>query len=106
MRPITLGDWVEVDGVNLWIVESGLAAGDTVIVDGIAKLQPGGAIALGGAPGAPGAPGGAPPAGGKGPGKDAPPAKDGAKGGKAAPGWRMAAPRMAPQMRQRRAPKS
>jgi membrane fusion protein (multidrug efflux system) len=84
VRPITLGDWVEVDGVNLWIVESGLAAGDTVIVDGIAKLQPGGAIALGGpGGGAPGAPGGAPPAGGKGPGKDAPPAKDGAKGGAA-----------------------
>ena len=50
VRPVTLGDWVEVDGVNLWVVESGLAAGDTVIVDGIAKLQPGGAIALGGAP--------------------------------------------------------
>ena len=82
VRPVTLGDWVEVDGVNLWVVESGLAAGDTVIVDGIAKLQPGGAIALGGpGGGAPGAPGGAPPAGGKGPGKDAPPAKDSAKGG-------------------------
>ena len=23
VRPITLGDWVEVDGANLWIVESG-----------------------------------------------------------------------------------
>jgi membrane fusion protein (multidrug efflux system) len=46
VRPIVLGDWVEVDGVNLWIVESGLAAGDTVIVDGIAKLQPGVATAL------------------------------------------------------------
>ncbi len=76
VRPVTLGDWVEVDGVNLWIVESGLAAGDTVLVDGIAKLQPGGPIALGGAPGAPGA---APP--GKGPAKDAPPTKEGAKDG-------------------------
>jgi membrane fusion protein, multidrug efflux system len=83
VRPITLGDWVEVDGVNLWIVESGLAAGDTVIVDGIAKLQPGGAIALGGA--APAAPGGAAPAGGKGPAKDAAPVKDGAKDGAKAP---------------------
>ncbi len=72
VRPITLGDWIEVDGANLWIVESGLAAGDTVIVDGIAKLQPGGAIALGGPP--PGAPGA-----GKGPAPDAPPAQDGAK---------------------------
>ncbi len=72
VRPITLGDWVEVDGANLWLVESGLKAGDTVIVDGIARLQPGGAIALGGPP--PGAPGASP-----GPAKDAPPAKDGAK---------------------------
>ena len=69
VRPIVLGDWVEADGANLWIVDSGLAAGDTVIVDGIAKLQPGGAIALG-------VPGGAPPGA---PGKDAPAAKDGAK---------------------------
>ena len=29
------------DGANLWIVESGLKAGDTVIVDGVAKLQSG-----------------------------------------------------------------
>ena len=72
VRPITLGDWVEVDGTNLWLVESGLTAGDTVIVDGIAKLQPGGAIALGGPP--PGAPGA-----GQGPATDAPPPKDGAK---------------------------
>jgi membrane fusion protein (multidrug efflux system) len=72
VRPITLGDWAEFDGTNLWLVESGLKAGDTVIVDGIAKLQPGGAIALGGPP--PGVPGP-----GQGPAKDAPPAKDGAK---------------------------
>src|SRR5262249_10498143 len=82
VRPVTLGDWVEVDGTNLWIVESGLQAGDTVIVDGIAKLQPGGHIVLGGA----GAPGGAPPAGAG--GKGTPPAKDGsppAKEGAQAP---------------------
>ena len=88
VRNITLGDWVELDGVNLWIVESGLAAGDTVLVDGIAKLQPGGQIALGGAPGAPGAGSGGPSAGAaKGAAKDAPPApKDGAKDGtKSAP---------------------
>ena len=36
VRPIVLGDWIEVDGTNLWIVESGLAAGDMVIVDGMA----------------------------------------------------------------------
>jgi membrane fusion protein (multidrug efflux system) len=72
VRPITLGDWIEVDGANQWLVESGLKGGDTVIVDGLAKLQPGGAIALGGPP--PGAPGA-----GQGPAKDAVPAKDGAK---------------------------
>ena len=76
VRPITLGEWVEVDGANLWIVESGLAAGDTVIVEGIARLQPGGAIAVGGGPegtaGAPSAPGGAP-------SKATPSAKDTAK---------------------------
>jgi membrane fusion protein, multidrug efflux system len=77
VRPIVLGEWIEMDGANLWIVESGLAAGDTVIVDGIAKLQPGGAIALGGA--GPGGPGAAPPASEGAKGKDAPPAKDGAK---------------------------
>ena len=72
VRVVTLGAWTENDGVNLWIVESGLKAGDTVIVDGIARLQPGGAIATGGAPGAPG--GGAAPA----PGAAAAPAKDAA----------------------------
>ena len=78
VRPVTLGDWVEVDGTNLWVVESGLKAGETVIVEGIAKLQPGGAIVLGGAPGAApggtpgGPPGGAAPAAGKGADKAAP----------------------------------
>jgi membrane fusion protein (multidrug efflux system) len=83
VRPVTLGDWVEVDGTNLWVVESGLQAGDTIIVDGVAKLHPGSQIALGGAA-PPGAPESAPPAG-KAPAKDAPagkesaPIKDGAK---------------------------
>jgi membrane fusion protein (multidrug efflux system) len=77
VRPVALGEWIEIDGANLWIVDSGLAAGDTVIVDGIAKLQPNGPIALGGAgPGGPGsAPAGAPEA----KGNDAPMAKDAAK---------------------------
>jgi hypothetical protein len=65
------------DGANLWIVDSGLAAGDTVIVDGIAKLQPNGPIALG-APG-PGGPGSAPAGAPEAKGKDAPMAKDAAK---------------------------
>jgi membrane fusion protein (multidrug efflux system) len=43
-RPVVVGDWVDADGSNLWQIESGLKAGDVVIVDGIARLQPGGAI--------------------------------------------------------------
>ena len=74
-RLVTLGEWVEVDGVNLWIVETGLKAGDQVIVDGVAKLRGGAPIKLGGNPAPSGAvPGGAapqPPAGGAAPGKPA-----------------------------------
>ncbi|HTN49971.1 MAG TPA: efflux RND transporter periplasmic adaptor subunit [Burkholderiaceae bacterium] len=57
-RPVTVGDWVELGGQQLWVVESGLKPGDPVIVEGQAKLFPipGGApIALGPTPGAPGA---------------------------------------------------
>jgi len=59
VRPVVVGDWVDAEGTNLWVIESGLKAGDVVIVDGIAKLMPGGQIILGGAPQA-GAPGAAP----------------------------------------------
>ena len=60
-KPVVLGDWVTGEG-NLWIVDSGLAPGDKVIVDGVAKIfMPGAPIKLpGAAPAA--APGGAPPA--------------------------------------------
>ncbi|MCE7878588.1 MAG: efflux RND transporter periplasmic adaptor subunit [Betaproteobacteria bacterium PRO3] len=55
-RPVVLGPWVEADGVNLWVVESGLKAGETVIVDGVARIMaPGSPIMLGPPPGAPGA---------------------------------------------------
>jgi len=76
-RPVVLGPWVQADGVNLWVVESGLKAGESVIVDGVARIMaPGSPIVLGPPPGAPGAapPGpGAPPA--KGDAKAAAPAK-------------------------------
>lgn len=36
-QPVTVGDWLGKD----WIVESGLAAGDRVIVDGALKVAPG-----------------------------------------------------------------
>ena len=47
-RAVVVGDWVDADGANLWQIDSGLKPGDTVIVDGIARLMPGGAIAVGG----------------------------------------------------------
>jgi membrane fusion protein (multidrug efflux system) len=54
-RPVTLGDWVEADGTNQWIVESGLQPGDQVVVEGMAKIFPiptGSPIVVGAQPGA------------------------------------------------------
>lgn len=54
-RNVEVGDWLGQD----WVIESGLAAGDRVIVDGTVKVQPGGQVevvdpaAQGAAPGAP-----------------------------------------------------
>ena len=65
-RPVTVGDWVEFEGQQQWIVESGLKPGDVVIVEGTAKIfpVPGGApIMLGPPPGAEGQ--GAPPEAGR-----------------------------------------
>jgi len=62
-RPVTVSDWVELGGAKQWIVESGLKAGEQVVVDGMAKLQPiptGAPIMLGPPPQVPGkAPGAA-----------------------------------------------
>ena len=61
-QPIVVGDWVDADGGNLFVIDSGLKAGDNVIVNGVARLQPGGPIKLAssapasGAPTAPGSP--------------------------------------------------
>jgi len=66
-RPVTVSDWVQFDGQQQWIIESGLKPGEQVIVEGTAKIFPipGGApIMLGGAPGADAK--GAPPDAGKG----------------------------------------
>jgi membrane fusion protein (multidrug efflux system) len=76
VRLVTLGEWAVADGTNLWIVESGLKPGETVIVDGVSKLRPGAPIVLGSA-----APAGAPPAAGApaaagAPPPPAPPAKE------------------------------
>ncbi len=56
--PVKVGEWVEIDGQQQWIIESGLNPGDVVVVEGMAKLFPipGGApIMLGPPPGAGGA---------------------------------------------------
>jgi len=57
-RPVVVGEWVG----DAWIIISGLAAGDQVIVDGVMKIGPGApvkvadpAAAAKGPPGAPGA---------------------------------------------------
>jgi membrane fusion protein (multidrug efflux system) len=75
-NPVTVSDWVQLDGANQWIVESGLKAGDRVVIDGMAKIFPipGGApIMLGPPPGADGK--AAPPGAAQGEVKPAPDAK-------------------------------
>jgi len=56
MRPVVLGEWATIGTDKLWVVESGLKAGDKVIVDGLTKLHPGAPIVLAGS-GPPAAPG-------------------------------------------------
>ena len=63
-RPIVVGDWVDGNASNQWVIESGLKPGDQVLVNGIAKVMPGAPVKVGGAP----------PAGGNAPGT---PAADG-----------------------------
>jgi membrane fusion protein, multidrug efflux system len=36
-RPVAVGEWVG----DAWVIDSGLAAGDKVIVDGVMKIGPG-----------------------------------------------------------------
>jgi hypothetical protein len=57
-RPIVVGDWVDAGASNQWVIESGLKPGDQVLINGIAKVMPGGQVKVGtGAPeGAAGAP--------------------------------------------------
>jgi membrane fusion protein (multidrug efflux system) len=57
-RPVTVGDWVEYEGTNQWIVESGLKPGEQIVVEGMAKIFPiptGAPILVGPPPGAPAA---------------------------------------------------
>lgn len=46
-RPIEVGEWVlDAAGERMWVVRSGLQAGDQVIVEGLMKLRPGAPISL------------------------------------------------------------
>lgn len=36
--PVEVGDWVKLNGGNGWVIKSGLKAGDTVIVEGMARI--------------------------------------------------------------------
>lgn len=45
-RPITVGEWVSHAGEEQWIVRSGLAAGERVILDNFIKIQPGAPVAV------------------------------------------------------------
>lgn len=36
--PVEVGEWVKLNGENGWVVKSGLKAGDTVIVEGMARI--------------------------------------------------------------------
>ena len=59
-HPVVVGDWVG----DMWVIQSGLASGDQVIVDGVLKIGPGAPVKIAdpaaakAAPGAPGAPAG------------------------------------------------
>jgi membrane fusion protein (multidrug efflux system) len=57
-RPVVAANWLGRD----WVIRSGLAAGDQVIIDNLLKLRPGAPVA----PHAPGAMPGPPPGGAKG----------------------------------------
>jgi membrane fusion protein (multidrug efflux system) len=45
-RPVVVGEWIDGDGGNLFVIDSGLKPGDNVIVNGMARLQPGAPIKL------------------------------------------------------------
>jgi membrane fusion protein, multidrug efflux system len=59
-RPVVVGDWVDGNGSQRWIIESGLKPGEAVIVDGIARVmfpgQPIQVVPPGSPPASPGAP--------------------------------------------------
>ncbi|MBW3567702.1 MAG: efflux RND transporter periplasmic adaptor subunit [Proteobacteria bacterium] len=45
-RPVEVGEWVHDEAGEMWVVRSGLAAGDQVILDNFVKIQPGAPVAV------------------------------------------------------------
>lgn len=45
-RPIEVGEWIATENGEAWVVRSGLAAGDQVILDNFIKIQPGAPVAI------------------------------------------------------------
>lgn len=45
-RPVEVGEWVTNANGEQWVVRTGLAAGDRVILDNFVRLQPGGPVAV------------------------------------------------------------
>lgn len=39
-RPVAVGEWVELNGERLWVIDAGLKAGEQVVVEGMGKLFP------------------------------------------------------------------
>lgn len=46
IRPVTVGDWLTEDGSQMWLITSGLQAGERIIVDNFVKLAPGAAVTV------------------------------------------------------------
>ncbi|MCI0347753.1 MAG: efflux RND transporter periplasmic adaptor subunit [Chloroflexi bacterium] len=56
-RPVVVGEWVG----EAWVIDSGLAAGDKVVVDGVMKIGPGAPVTIAAPAGEAKPPAGAPP---------------------------------------------
>ncbi|PTQ88402.1 efflux RND transporter periplasmic adaptor subunit [Agitococcus lubricus] len=40
-RPVKVGEWATINGTEAWVIDSGLQAGERVLVDGLFKAMPG-----------------------------------------------------------------
>jgi len=60
-RPVAVGEWAG----DAWVIDSGLAAGDKVIVDGVLKIGPGAPVRIAAPAGEGKPPAGAPPKAGQ-----------------------------------------